>query len=160
MIGAAALIRDQAGRVLLVRQTYHRHEVWVPPGGWLGRGETPRQTAARETYEEVGLRVAVGPPLAVGTGAYGQINILFDCRILDDREARLSDEVDRATYFPPSDLPPTYPGVRGWLREALAVHGIAADPTAPRLPFLDRGGRGDAAGPESEPCSRPPRRCG
>ena len=47
-VGAVAIVCDEAGRVLLVRQTYHRgDERWGAPGGWLGRGETPREAAIR-----------------------------------------------------------------------------------------------------------------
>jgi ADP-ribose pyrophosphatase YjhB (NUDIX family) len=131
-VGAAALIRDPAGRVLLVRQPYHRPPSWWPPGGWVGRGETPRQAAAREAYEEVGVRVAVGRPLAVGVGPYGQLNIVFECRAIDDRAARPGSEVDRAAFFAPSRLPLRGEG-RRLIEEALAAQG-PADPPARPLP--------------------------
>ena len=133
-VGAAALIRDGAGRVLLVRQTYHRPASWSPPGGWVGRGETPHQAAVRETYEEVGLRVAVGRPLAIGTGGYDQVNILFECRVLDERDAGLSQEIDRAAYFAPNELPPMPAGTRRWLEEGLA----AQERSTPRLTTASR----------------------
>lgn len=33
------------------------------PGGYINRGESPEQAAQRETYEETGLRVTVGPQI-------------------------------------------------------------------------------------------------
>jgi ADP-ribose pyrophosphatase YjhB (NUDIX family) len=44
------------GRVLLVRHTYGRREVWYLPGGGVRRGEAPLRGAAREMQEELGLR--------------------------------------------------------------------------------------------------------
>ncbi|WP_284748193.1 NUDIX domain-containing protein [Amycolatopsis sp. RTGN1] len=47
--------------VLLVR---HRVRGWVPPGGTLERGETPRAAAARELVEETGVAGDLLPPPA------------------------------------------------------------------------------------------------
>ena len=120
-MGASALIRDGEGRVLLVRQTYHSPTSWSLPGGWVQRDETPRQAAARETYEEVGLRVSIGRPLAASMGSYGQLSILFEARVVDERDAHLSDEVDCAAYFDLSQLPPMPSETRCWIEEALAA---------------------------------------
>src|SRR5687768_9222163 len=68
-IGAVAFVRDADGRVLLVRQTYHRAGLrWASPGGWVDRHESPREAAVRETYEETGLRVTAGRLLEVDSG--------------------------------------------------------------------------------------------
>ncbi|MGA4838749.1 NUDIX domain-containing protein [Streptomyces sp. G45] len=65
LVGAAALIRDRAGRVLLVEPNYR--EGWALPGGTVESddGESPRQGARRETVEEVGLDLELGGLLAV-----------------------------------------------------------------------------------------------
>lgn len=104
--------------MLLVRHTYDRREAWYPPGGWVGRGETPRQAAARETCEELGLRVLVGRVLAVGTGGYGEIILLFEGRLVDDQAPGPSEEIASAAYFPTTDLPPLSAQTRDWLEEA------------------------------------------
>ncbi|WHM35724.1 NUDIX hydrolase [Streptomyces sp. BPTC-684] len=65
LAGAAALIRDDRGHVLLVRPNYR--DGWALPGGTIesDQGETPRQAARRETLEEIGLDVSPGRLLAV-----------------------------------------------------------------------------------------------
>jgi len=51
--GAHVLIRDEAGRVLLVRPTGSSR--WSLPGGGFDHGEYPWQAAQREAIEELGL---------------------------------------------------------------------------------------------------------
>jgi 8-oxo-dGTP pyrophosphatase MutT (NUDIX family) len=61
LVGAAALLRDAEGRVLLVEPNYR--EGWALPGGTVESddGETPRQGAHRETLEEIGLDLEIVP---------------------------------------------------------------------------------------------------
>lgn len=44
---------EDLARVLLVK---HRWRAWVPPGGKVEAGETPREAAGRELFEETGIR--------------------------------------------------------------------------------------------------------
>ncbi|MBN6058315.1 NUDIX hydrolase [Nonomuraea sp. RK-328] len=56
------------GHVLLVQ---HRVRGWVPPGGKVEPGETPRAAAARELIEETGLHVELlEVPAAVCVRSY------------------------------------------------------------------------------------------
>jgi 8-oxo-dGTP pyrophosphatase MutT (NUDIX family) len=125
-LGAGALIRDAEGRVLLIHQSYQQPPMWLPPGGWVDRGETPRQAARREVWEELGVRVDVGRALATRGGGYGELTILFDCRRLDEAPFRFSDEIARAEFFHPEALPPMAEIARACLAEALEA--LAADP--------------------------------
>jgi 8-oxo-dGTP pyrophosphatase MutT (NUDIX family) len=61
--GVSAVIRDGAGRVLLVRSRYHGG--WGLPGGGVDRAEAPAAAALREAREEVGL-IRCGTPELVG----------------------------------------------------------------------------------------------
>lgn len=65
---ARVLLVDPAGRALLLLGSDPARpgtSWWFTPGGGLDAGETPAQAAARELFEEVGLRVdpdALGEP--------------------------------------------------------------------------------------------------
>ncbi|MGY5014537.1 NUDIX domain-containing protein [Streptomyces sp. 900105755] len=90
LAGAAALIRDAEGRVLLVEPNYR--EGWALPGGTVesDEGETPRQGARRETLEEIGLDREMGRLLAVdwvhGTGRPPIVAYLYDGGIVTDAD--------------------------------------------------------------------------
>jgi 8-oxo-dGTP pyrophosphatase MutT (NUDIX family) len=51
----AAILRDEAGRILLMRKA--EDGTWSLPAGAIDPGETPREAVVRETAEETGLRV-------------------------------------------------------------------------------------------------------
>jgi ADP-ribose pyrophosphatase YjhB (NUDIX family) len=56
-----AIVRDQAGRLLLI-QRGHEPETgrWSLPGGRIEPGESDPQAVVRETREETGLQVTCG----------------------------------------------------------------------------------------------------
>jgi ADP-ribose pyrophosphatase YjhB (NUDIX family) len=143
-IGAAVLIRDEQGRILLVQQSYRSSSVWLPPGGWVDRGETPQEAARREAWEEVGLRIAVGRALAIGGGGYGEVTVLFEGRALGDLTLLLSEEIERADFFALDALPPMAEQTCRWLAEALEALGIE-----PPVFVLEAGKQRSAAGPRS-----------
>ncbi len=90
-LGAAAIITDEVGRVLLVHPTYRLDDSWLLPGGVVESGEHPHVTCQREITEELGLAVlplarilAVHslspqhPDLQTGTPFPGEIRFVFD----------------------------------------------------------------------------------
>lgn len=78
-VTGSAIVRDDAGRVLL-----HRHKrlgIWLQPGGHIETGERPWDAAVRETREETGIEAthpAGGPCLVhvdVHEGPRGHVHL-------------------------------------------------------------------------------------
>lgn len=62
-VAADMLIRDTAGRVLLVDPTYKPY--WDLPGGMAEANESPRLAAEREVREELGVEILAGSLLVL-----------------------------------------------------------------------------------------------
>jgi 8-oxo-dGTP pyrophosphatase MutT (NUDIX family) len=62
---ASALVRDEAGRVLLLRRP--DNNLWTIPTGGLKKGETVRECAVRECREETGIEIETGALVGVFT---------------------------------------------------------------------------------------------
>ena len=58
--GVRVVVQDGEGRILLVRQRHEGNGIWMLPGGAVEAGETSRDAAAREVFEETGLTVEPG----------------------------------------------------------------------------------------------------
>lgn len=52
---AAMILENNVGQALIIKANYKPY--WTFPGGIVDPGETPRQSAVRETFEEVGITV-------------------------------------------------------------------------------------------------------
>ena len=87
-VGAVGAVFDDQGRVLLVEHMFRTDFPWGLPGGWIERGEDPRQTVAREIGEELGLSVDVGPlllseqvPIASRSTHPRHLGLAYCCRL-------------------------------------------------------------------------------
>jgi len=52
---SGVMLEDAEGRLLIVKANYKPY--WTVPGGIIDEGETPKQAAAREVFEEVGVHL-------------------------------------------------------------------------------------------------------
>jgi 8-oxo-dGTP diphosphatase len=102
-VAAGVLFRDEAGRVLLVKPTYK--DGWDIPGGYVEPGESPKQAAAREIEEELGLTPPIGRLLVVDWAPHpdegDKLLFIFDGGALGEDTGDLvveKDEIDRVEF--------------------------------------------------------------
>ncbi len=82
VVGTVPVADD--GRVLLCRRAIEpRRGLWTLPAGFMELGETLEQGAARETAEEAGAQIAMGPLIALLSVVHvGQVHLFFQARLL------------------------------------------------------------------------------
>jgi 8-oxo-dGTP pyrophosphatase MutT (NUDIX family) len=125
-VGARGVVRDDDGRVLLIRRS--DNGFWALPAGAMELGESIADCAVREVQEETGLIAQRVTPFAIYSGpAYTFTNMYGDTYQLYITSFRVdgytgdlvtvTDETTDARFFAVDELP-TPPG--GLLTETLA----------------------------------------
>ena len=104
---ATAMILTKGDSVLLVRRdTEPGRGLWSLPGGYVDRGEKVEDAAAREVWEEVGLRVRVARLVGVfSEKLFPVVLVVYAGEILTG-DPRAGDEVMDVDFFSVKDLPP------------------------------------------------------
>jgi 8-oxo-dGTP diphosphatase len=105
---AAAVVVERDGLVLMVkRNTEPGLALWSFPGGYVNRGESVEEGAAREVQEETGLRVEINGLVGLFSEAgHPVVLAAFDGRVLDGSLSAATHEVQEVGFFPPDALPP------------------------------------------------------
>lgn len=93
-------------RVLLCRRAIEpRRGKWTLPAGFMELGETTAQGAARETDEEAGAQIALGPLFAVlNVPRVGQVHLFYRADLLSEH-LHPGHETLEADFFTEESLP-------------------------------------------------------
>jgi ADP-ribose pyrophosphatase YjhB (NUDIX family) len=114
LASTAVLPRDDAGRLLLVRQIDTGN--WATIGGSVEPDESPRDGAVREAEEEAGVTVELGNILGVfggpeyrviypnGDGSAYVVTV-FDATVMAGTPRPDGDETSEVGWFRPEELP-------------------------------------------------------
>lgn len=107
-VGVGVLL-VQKGKILLVRRTMNPERgKWAIPAGFIDHGEDPKFAAAREAYEETGLKVKIqelvdvffNPPEAGGASIF----ILYRASLIGG-SLKAGEDADAAGFFAKDELP-------------------------------------------------------
>ncbi len=67
LIGVTGIFFDNKNRVLLVKHSYRGEDNWSLPGGYIKKGEHPKEGLEREVEEETGYVVSADTRLKIRT---------------------------------------------------------------------------------------------
>ncbi len=108
-VGVVALIRDDEGRILLLRHTYRLSKPWGLPGGGLKPGESLEDCLRRELREEIGMEVEIDTLLSAAAHFDRRlVDMIFACRPAPGHSLssfRPNSEIAEARFYPRDALP-------------------------------------------------------
>jgi 8-oxo-dGTP pyrophosphatase MutT (NUDIX family) len=141
-IGSIAAVRDEQGRVLVMRRSDNGE--WDFPGGAMNLGETLTEALVREVREETGLHVAptklVGLYTAPETQNYTYPNgdqiqgwgVFFECCVVGGSLRAEDGEALDLAFVPPEELAFDFPVLNQMKNDLLAGReGACFDPPGP-----------------------------
>ncbi|HEX2940401.1 MAG TPA: NUDIX hydrolase [Rhodopila sp.] len=110
-VGVRGAVFDEAGRILMVRETVDNHR-WTLPGGWADVNQTPAQSVVREVFEESGYHVRAVKLAAVWDRArqahppmaFSVVRLFFICE-LEGGAPVTSLETSEVGWFAEADIP-------------------------------------------------------
>lgn len=108
LVGVVAVVRNEAGDVLMLEHVYRPVHPFGLPAGWMKRGEDPSAAIAREVAEECGLRIDVHEVLAVTGGPRPRrVDVWMRCTVAAG-SFRPSAEVTAMAWRSPDSLSPEH----------------------------------------------------
>ena len=112
-VGAATVIRDDLGRILLVQRGRKQFGAgkWCLPCGYVEWGEDVRDAARREALEEAGVEVTLGDVVQVTSNFHEpekpSIGIWFAATLVDPAATPIAgDDAVGVGWFDRETLPP------------------------------------------------------
>jgi len=104
VVGTVPFAAD--GRVLLCRRAIEpRRGLWTLPAGFMELGETADEGALRETLEEAGARVRLGPLVALlNVVSVGQVHLFWRAELLHE-DFEPGPESLEARLFAAAEIP-------------------------------------------------------
>ena len=133
-VGASVIVENDCGQVLLQHRT--DNHLWGYAGGSVELDEVVEEAAARELFEETGLRakklelfgVFLGPDMHYtypNGDEVSNVDIVYLCRDWEGELTPQEEEVDELRFFYAADLPdalmpPNIRPLRLWQKQKLS----------------------------------------
>jgi 8-oxo-dGTP diphosphatase len=108
-VTVGGIIRNDQGRVLLLKHHFRPGSGWGMPGGYIDKDEQPEEALRRELREEAQLELKDIELFT--TRAFRkprQVEIVFTCQAVGE-PSQLNYEIEKADWFLPNQLPPQLP---------------------------------------------------
>ncbi len=135
MIGVGAVVRDDTGRVLLVKHTPARGGFWqgrwICPGGALEPGETLEEGIQREVSEETQLEIDLVSPLIpfdriVREQGRVTLHVIYICYLARVTGGRLEagSDIDEAVWVEQERIPEIWEELHEDTRKLMRIANV------------------------------------
>ena len=105
LVGATGIFFNNKKEILLFKHSYRGNGAWGLPGGYIKKGEHPKEGLEREILEESGLVVSADTRLKIRTDRESsRLDITYTGAFIGG-EFKPSKEVSEAKLFPFDKLP-------------------------------------------------------
>lgn len=124
-MGVCVLFFDEAGKLLIVKPNYR--EGWSVPGGVVDAEESPKESAIRETKEEIGLEIedmkflAVEHVSTVGESTEGIEFVFLGGTLSEDDVSRMVMEKEEFDALQFVELPDALPLLRESIKQRVLI---------------------------------------
>lgn len=123
-VAAGCVVLGPDQRILLVKRSITPVGTWTYPGGYVDRGESPAEAAARETWEEAGVKVEVESFHGLYQSPGSIVLVLVYMARASTLEVQVGPECQQAAWFEPAEIPwgeLSFPSTRKALRAYLGL---------------------------------------
>jgi ADP-ribose pyrophosphatase YjhB (NUDIX family) len=127
-VAVGTVVKGEEGLLLLKRSIQPGYGKWVYPGGYVDRGETLEGAAVRETVEETGVRISLGPLLGLYSYAGRALIVIVYEGSPVSGDPGPTPEALEAGWFAAEAIPwgeLAFHSTRSALRDYLKRHGMA-----------------------------------
>ncbi|WKZ25502.1 MAG: NUDIX hydrolase [bacterium] len=105
LIGVTGIFFNDDNRVLLVKHSYRGGDNWSLPGGYIKKGEHPKEGLEREVDEETGYIVSADTRLKIRTDRNNaRLDITYAGQFIGGNY-KASKEIKTAKFFKFEELP-------------------------------------------------------
>lgn len=120
-IGVSAVVLNQDGAVLLLRNRFRFSNSWQLPGGFVGRGETLERAIQREMREETGMDMTLVRQIQARIDRPQHLDVCFLGTVGAQELILDRSEILDGKFFPIDALPPDIPADQIKLLEAVTA---------------------------------------
>lgn len=104
-VAATTVVEHKGGLVMVKRTVEPGYGLWVIPGGFVDRGETPEDAAVRETKEEANIDVRLTGLIGIYSYPGPSVVVISYAAEWIGGKLHPTDESSDARAFPPAKIP-------------------------------------------------------
>ncbi len=110
-VGVGVLVLKNGELLLIKREHSHGAGTWGMPGGYIDFGETPEQTCARETQEELGVTIGDIEYKGITNDVFASegkhfVTVWFTALLIEgEPHVNAPDQLSEVGWFPLDALP-------------------------------------------------------